>query len=134
MAYQEKDFQTEFNKWWRHNKIHPNAAFELKISHNNRALAFNALAPHQKQSLLTAKHRGVIFKIPDLGNQNPFDCFSIKGSAFVVVKYHARGKREFVMIDIDVWCKEEEQLQRKSLTESRAKEIGEVYELGKIYE
>lgn len=76
----------------------------------------------------------MVFKIPDAGWQNPFDSFILSGSdAIIVVMFRCkeRGQKEFVMIDIEAWLQERKTSERKSLTEERAKEIGNVYVLGK---
>ncbi len=116
MAYKEKDFQTSFTKWVR-NRYNGSAAFELKLGRGN-SLAFSALEEHQKYALLGAAHGQIGYKIPDDGYQHPFDFFTLAHvPAFVVV-------REFFMIDIDAWCEEEKNSDRKSLTMARAREIG----------
>ena len=86
---------------------------------------------HQKDALYGVKHRSLAYKIPDDSrNYKPFDCFFIKNApAYVVVMFYERGQKEFVMIDIDVFLEEERKSKRKSLTEERAKQIGEVCSL-----
>ena len=124
-GFKEKDFQTIFNKWVRHNHT-GSSAFELKVT-PSAALPFDHVQTHQEAALSAAKHSKFIFKIPDAGWQNPFDSFILSGaSAFIVVMFHSkeRGQKEFVMIDIDAWLTERENSTRKSLTEERAKEIG----------
>lgn len=126
----EKDFQTKFNKWVKFAWT-TTAAFELKVS-STSSLPFNHVQPHQEAALVAAKHAKCIFKIPDAGWQNPFDSFILTNAgAFIVVMYHSklRGRKEFVMIDIDVWMKERKSSERKSLTEERAKSIGQVFHL-----
>ena len=120
----EKDFQLKFNKWVKHN-VKGTAVFELKITHG-KSLPFNAVQEHQINALRLAKHSSIHFKIPDSGYaQNPFDSFQIANApAWVVVMFYQRGQKKFYMIDVDVWIKEEETSDRKSLTEERAKEIG----------
>ena len=127
MAYLEKDFQTEFNKYCRYYKF-LTSAFELKCT-KEKSLAFNKVEPHQKANLLLAKNRCLVFKIPDLGNQNPFDSFILNGvPAYIVIMFEAKSKF-FVMIDIDNWVLEEQVSKRKSITKKRAYEIGTVREL-----
>ena len=130
MAYQEKNFQSEFNRWIKYN-FKGSAAFELKIT-KGLSLPFSALKEHQQHSLWAVKHGDLVYKIPDLGFQNPFDCFKLSQlPAFVVVLFYKGPgkKREFVMIDIDMWSQEEKKSARKSLTEDRAREIGITYTL-----
>ena len=122
MSYLEKDFQTDFNKWCKHLFPVP-AAFELKCTKKN-SLSFSAVKSHQESALYAVKHGVFVFKIPDLGNQNPFDSFMFKQSAaFVVIMFNAKSN-DFVLIDIDTWLTEKQSSQRKSLTLERALEIG----------
>ena len=123
----EKDFNTRFNKWLQHNG--KTGAYELKLTKDN-SLPFNALAPHQLANLLNARHARVVFKIPDAGWTNPFDCFCLASTcAFVVVQFWKPRVKHFYLIDIDEWVEEEFCSVRKSLTEERANIIGTKYEL-----
>ncbi len=119
----EKDFQTKFNKWVKHN-FNGTGVFELKITHG-KSIPFNAVQEHQSFALSKAKHSKIIYKIPDGGFQNPFDSFQISGAkAFVVVMFYAPNQKKFYMIDVDDWGKEDLLSSRRSLTEDRAREIG----------
>jgi len=113
----EKDFQRTFNHWLK--AVHKKTGlFELKITKG--ALPFSAVAPHQVEALLNAKHSCLYYKIPDVGYQNPADAFGLCGEeAYVVIKY----PKAWYMIDIDAFLKERDSSSRKSLTEERAKEI-----------
>lgn len=114
-----------FNKWSKYH-LNESAAFELKVSPST-SLSFKAVQPHQEAALLASKHTKCIFKIPDAGWQNPFDSFMLAGAgAYIVIMFSSktRGKKDFVMIDIDAWMKEKESSKRKSLTEERALQIG----------
>lgn len=128
MSFQEKDFQTLFNRWARH-CFKKTAVFELKITKGN-SVPFSDLKEHQENALYCAKNGNIIYKIPDDSiAQKPFDAFSMnKVPAFVVLMFHAK-QSEFIMVDIDVWIKEKETSERKSLTEERAKEIGAIKNL-----
>ena len=122
MAYLEKNFQTDLNKWCKH-FIHGSTAFELKLARSN-SLPFDTVKEHQSDALYHAKHNKIIYKIPDLGTQNPFDSLVLCGvPAYVVVMFNGK-EDDFFMIDIDKWIKEKEISDRKSLTKERAKEIG----------
>lgn len=115
----ERNFQVEFGKWIKEN-MPTSAVFELKSARGS-SLPFLALKEHQEQALLHAKHNKIYFKIPDVGFQNPFDCFVVVAvPAFVVIRY---GSGRFYIIDIDDFVKEKAQSERSSLTEERAKEI-----------
>lgn len=96
--------------------------FELKQTEKD-SIAFNAVADHQKKALMQVKHNVFFFKIPDVGYQNPFDCFCFNNAqAYVVIKY----PDICCMIDIDDWVLEESISDRKSLTSQRAKEIATI--------
>lgn len=117
----EASFNTFFNHWLKE-VWQETGAFELKQS-QTESLPFSALKDHQLQALLHTKHGTFVFKIPDLGVQNPFDAFSLsEEKAFVVVKY----PRFFCLIDIDVWFSESSSSIRRSLTSARAKELSTV--------
>ena len=124
----EKDFQSAFTRWMQYNVSVP-AAFELKLSRGT-SLPFDAVQPHQELALKKTKDRGICYKIPDgTVAQKPFDCFYLKGEAYVVIMFYKRGQKEFFMIDIDVWLREKQVSKtdpeaRKSLTLARAYEIG----------
>lgn len=124
----EKDFQIKFSKWIKYH-LKESCAFELKLTKEN-SLQFSRLEEHQEISLLAAKNNQLCFKPPDTGYQNPCDMMCIKnGGGYVVVQFYKKGNKEFFMIDIDVWIKEREMSDRKSITEDRARDIGIVCEL-----
>lgn len=130
MPYLERNFQTDFNKWAKH-LFKRTAVFELKISKTD-VISFTDVKEHQVNALLAAKHANFVFKIPDGGWQNPFDCFSMcKVPAYVVIMFRAQTKnqKEFFLIDIDDWVKEKATSARKSLTEARARQIAQTFEL-----
>lgn len=136
MAYLEKNFQTDWGKWWK-NRFKKTGAFELKIS-DGKSLPFNAVEEHQENSMYVAKHGEFLYKPPDnTGYQNPLDSICIyRGLGMLVVMFHAqeRNQKKFVMIDIDAWLKEKNKAKadpklRKSLTLERALEIGKAYSL-----
>lgn len=122
MSFQEKDFQTIFNKWCKH-FINSTAVFELKITRGG-SLSFDSVKDHQSSALYAAVKNKVVWKIPDAGYQNPFDSFVITGaSAFVVIMFHAKHDN-FYIIPIEKWLHEADNSSRKSITEEKAKEIG----------
>jgi len=119
----EKDFQSHFSKWLQYEFPTKSAAFELKLC-KGKSMPFSAVQDHQLAALKAVKSKGIIYKIPDTGFQNPFDCFKLKSNySFVVIMYYKRGQKEFFMIDIDAFISEKMTSKRKSLTEKRAKEI-----------
>ena len=120
----EADFQTKFSKWAKYN-IKYSGAFELKLTKTS-SIPFSSVADHQILNLKIAKHSNLVYKIMDVGlAQKPFDCFTLSNvQAYVVLMFYKRGQKEFFMIDIDDFIKEKETSDRKSLLESRAREIG----------
>lgn len=115
----EKNFQVKFGHWVKEN-FHETAAFELK-SVKSSSCPFNAVQDHQIEALLHAKHKLLYHKIPDVGFQNPFDCFIlVKCSSFIVIRY---GSGNWYMIDIDAFINERDSSLRKSLTEERAQKL-----------
>lgn len=117
----EANFQTTFNHYLK--SVHKKTgAFELKQTKTN-SIAFDLVVPHQEQALLNVKNGTFVYKIPDMGFQNPFDCFCmVNEDAFVVIKY----PDFFCMIDINDWVQEKKISDRKSLTSTRAKEIATI--------
>lgn len=124
MAYHEKDFQRDFNKWAKH-VLKSNMACELKVT-KGKSLPFDRLEEHQRHALLVAKHKALSYKISDDSiGQKPFDAFVMSEvPATVVILFNSDEQRkEFFMCDIDVFLSEEESSDRKSLTRDRASEI-----------
>ena len=114
----ERDFQSTFNNWLKQ-VYKKTAAFELKITHTD-SLPFNSVKDHQIAALEAAKWGVLVYKIPDVGYQNPFDCFSLVNvPAFVVIKYASF----FCLIDVETFTLERDRSKRKSLTSARAKEL-----------
>lgn len=108
----------------------PSCALEIKFTRTG-SIPFKAVVEHQRQGLLHAKTGSVVFKIPDLGLQNPFDAFVLRNTeAWVVaVYYEPRRPKIAVFVDIEAWITEESWSERKSLTLERAQAIGKLYEL-----
>lgn len=124
-----------FNTWVALNPAQCSTAWELKIC-KGPSIAFNHVADHQIKALRQVKGRGVYHKIQDMpfiqsaGSKmrftkpKPFDCFYVKGEAYVVILfYEPRVSKVMCFIDIDVWVKERDASERKSLTLIRAREI-----------
>ena len=119
----EASFQTAFTRWAKYN-LPCSTACELKLEKGN-SLPFSAVKEHQIRNLLIVKHGGFGYKIPDVGyGQKPFDFFTLKGDAYIVIMFYKKGQKEFVMIDVETFVTESERSERRSLTEERAKEIG----------
>ena len=110
---------TKFRKWIKKNPL-ISAPIEIKLTTKD-SIPFSAVAEHQLDALLACKSdKGFLWKIPDFGFTNPFDCLYYRNSpAFIVIKY---PKGHFV-IDVETFVLEKERSKRKSLTYARAKEI-----------
>lgn len=118
MKKSEANFNTYFNKWLKA-VYKQTAAFELKQT-KTTSIPFSSVVPHQVQALSQVRNGTFVWKIPDCGFQNPFDCFSmVRMDAFVVIKY----PDFFCLIDINDWTQEDKIAERRSLTASRAREI-----------
>lgn len=114
----EKKFQTIFGHWIKKNMKGISAVFELKSSKTN-SLSFSLVKPHQIAGLYHAKHGNIYIKLPDgLGLEWPFDCFTITGQAYVVIRF---GNGEWHAIDLDVFVEESRISPRRSLTVERAR-------------
>jgi len=121
MAKLEAKFNTRFNKWLKENPIV--GAFELKQT--DLSFPYSHLAEHQELALLNVKKNTLIFKIPDLGYQNPFDCFCFhKNEAYVVILF--QRSKKFYMIDIEVFVNHRNNSDRKSMTEEEASQIAKI--------
>lgn len=131
----ESNIQTIFGQYIRNKKPLVSAVFELKLS-KGTSIPFNVLKDHQIESLLAARKEGFYYKLPDppifenmatrFNIKRPFDCMFLTGiEAFVVIMfYKVRQPKKFIFIPIRTFLDEKEKSDRKSLTESRAKEIG----------
>ena len=116
----EAKFNTIFNKWLK--QARRTGLYELKQTTGN-SIPFASVVPHQVDALYNVKHSTLVYKIPDVGYQNPADCFSLsEQEACVVLKFPGA----FYLIDIDTWIHESEYSERKSITHMRAKELSTV--------
>lgn len=123
---QESDFQSSFSRWKAVN-LRKTCCEELKLCKRDR-FPLSAIEPHQMANLTNAKHGFVQHKIPDLGNQNPFDSFSLfEVPAYLVITfYKPRKKKIFYMIDIDTLQGTlDDHPEYKSLTEADCQKIAE---------
>lgn len=71
--------------------------------------------------------KGYIWKIPDFGGKNPFDCFFYRNSpAYIIFAYPKTKKKKtnnWYMFTLTTYLHEKKTSTRKSLTEQRASEI-----------
>ncbi len=111
-------------------------AFELKIEKSKR-FTFTNVKDHQIANLKSVKNGGCYHKISDspifngmrsrFTVQKPFDCFILKGNAFVVICwYKERTKKELHFIDIDDFVEKKETSKMKSMTYEESKEISKL--------
>lgn len=96
----EKDLQVGFRSWLKAN-WKKSSAFELKIC-KGKSFALSNIESHQVSNLRLVNNELFFWKIPDLGVQNPFDCFTLyKESAYVVIFYYQpRKPKNFYAINI----------------------------------
>lgn len=116
----EANFQTTFNHWLK-NVYKKTAAFELKQCETS--LPYSAVVEHQRQALLQVRHGTLVYKIPDVGFQNPFDCVCItEMPAYVVIKF----KKGVCIIPIDTFLLAEQRSKRKSITYEEASKLSTI--------
>lgn len=117
----EAKHQTRFNHWAKE-VYKKNAVFELKQT-TGSSIPFDALQPHQELALLAVNDSTFVWKIPDLGYQNPFDSFCLtKLPAYVVLCF----PESIELIPIQGFILERERSKRKSITYERAKAISTI--------
>ena len=116
---------TLFLKWSKA-RMHETFAFEAKIC-KEPSLPFDAVKEHQANALYRVKHGYFNYKISDTGyDQKPYDGYQmVMQNAYVVIFWWQKpGDKRMSIIPIDMWLQEKEQSDRKSITYSRACEIG----------
>jgi len=125
MIKREAWLQTRWNKYLLNRWEEPSGPFELKVT-LEKSWAFDLIKPHQLNYLYQSKHGRSAYKIADDSiGYKPCDCiFYNKAPAYMVIMFYTRGCDTVYVIDIDVLLLEIENSPRKSLTESRAQEIG----------
>lgn len=138
----EKDMQKIFKTHLDKNPIKATELYELKICKMN-AMPFSSVQEHQIAALLQAHNGNLYHKIQDnpvswgqgtfmrFTKKKPFDCLVLAHVAsFVVIWYYRpREKKYFIKVPIEAFILEMKNSTRKSLTEARAREIGEVVEI-----
>ena len=106
------DLQKWIKKYWD-----MTAVFEVKVS-REKSLPYSAVKPHQVRALKTAGNK-FIYKIPDLGGQNPCDLVTItEAPGYVVIFFYKPYKPKiFYMIEISQFEYLKATSKRKSITE-----------------
>lgn len=134
----EKNMQTFFKSYLEKNPPVETEVYELKIC-KGTAFPFDNVQPHQVAALLEASTGTFYHKIQDspvswgadtkvrFTKKKPFDCIMLKRvPAYVVLWFYHKGqKKVFIKIAIQDFIQEKNESTRKSLTESRALNIGE---------
>lgn len=117
MKKREADFGLTFRAWLRANPRH-SCAFELKQT-SAPSLPFSALDEHQALYLLAIKgNKGTLVRVQ--GTAGEPDYLYVRSMPACVV---AKIGKEFHIIDIERWLREQKECKRKSLTGTRAREI-----------
>ena len=96
----ERDLQCLFRNWLKAN-WKQSSAFELKICKTDR-FNLKCIAEHQLANLELANNGLFFYKLPDLGLQNPFDCFTLfqEEGYIVLFFYKPRKPKVFYIIPI----------------------------------
>lgn len=116
----EAKFNTTFNHWLKH-VYKKTAVFELKQC--DTSLPFSAVVEHQRQALLNTRHGTLVYKIPDVGFQNPYDVVCLTEiPSYVVIKFTLG----VCIIPIDTFLLAEKRSKRKSITYSEAIKLSTV--------
>lgn len=104
--------------WIEKNPYHT-ATFEMKYAHANNSLPFSEVKEKQiSYALAVRSDRGVLVRNRD-GEGLPDYTYLRAEPSYIVVKF----KKSFCLIDPETWQLEIKRSKRRSLTESRAKEI-----------
>lgn len=129
MIRREAQFATKFSHWAKANwpvETKP-AYFEYKVSLSS-SLPFSEVSEKQYFNLQIKKF---YFKFSDYDRMGtPLDAVFFCGQGYVVIQYYRPRNKEFFIIPIQTFLKEKDSSARKSLTEERAREIGQAYFLG----
>ena len=119
----EKSYYAPITKYYTATATN-NIAWEAKFTRTGR-IPFTCLAPHQEERLLEAE-RVLGGKIPDVGmSKKWFDGLVLyKATALFIAIYYAPRATEIYEIPIRKFLKEKYYNKEKSLSKSRASEIG----------
>lgn len=125
----EQKFTSEWQKWARNNQdkgMLPNAfVWEVKVSTEDKPIAFSAVKDHQIRSLEIAKWYTFVYKLSDISRlEMPADGIFIRRMAGLLIFHWVRkGNKKFYLIDVDRFTQYRDSSKRKSLTESEAESI-----------
>jgi penicillin-binding protein-related factor A (putative recombinase) len=125
MQRRESTFATEFSKWQKYNWPADKPAYwEFKVS-RTKSLPFSEVSDKQKTNLQLKR---LYHKFSDYDRMGtPFDAVSFAGKGYVVIQFWRPRNKEFFIIPVDKWVQEVDNSQsnKKSITEERAREIGQ---------
>lgn len=124
MQRREAEFAVKFSKWFKHKWPEDKPAyFEFKCC-RSMALPFSAVSMKQLVNLEISKF---YYKFSDFDRMGtPFDAVGFCGKGYIVIQYWKPRNKEFIIIPIDIFLEEKQSSSRKSLTEKRARELGQV--------
>ena len=127
MNHREAQLTTSLKKYLQHNNIYKSFACEVKQS-PTKLLNYKQNIKdrwHQLAALQLAKHRRLIFKIPDTSlSQLPFDLFCLEGvPAFYAFSFQYPKDKTVFFVDVDVMERELLLTTKKSLSIERAREL-----------
>jgi hypothetical protein len=130
----ESEIQTKFGTYLEEIKPNETIAYELKFIDlsKKKSLPFSRTPLHQKEGLKAVEDAGLYWKIPDMAAmngfsaENPFDCFYMKGKAYLVPCFYVPYKRKTCyLIRINDYLQMEEEADRKSFTEEMCRNCTE---------
>jgi len=122
----EKNIQTLFSKWMQTEgiQVFDSVAVELKLV-KGKSFAFNRMPDHQIEALKQVAGKGHHYKIQDMAaisgyaNPKPYDCYTLKGEAFIGICFYVPRKRKTLyLIKVQDFIGMKINADRKSATES----------------
>lgn len=115
----EAKFGLKFRKWLDE---HPmmSCTFEMKDTRGSTSLPFSEVGQEQRMhGLRTGSDKGNLIRIQTGTPGAPDYAYYRKAPAFIVIRY----PKSFQIISVETFMHEEKRSKRRSLLESRAKEI-----------
>ena len=126
MNRRESQFALKFSHWAKHNwpaDLKP-AYFEYKVARTS-SLPFSEVSDKQYANLQIKKFYHKFSDFDRMGT--PMDSIMFCGKGYVVIQYYRPRNKEFFILPIEIFLKEKDSLNRKSLTEERARELSGSY-------
>lgn len=114
----EADFGLVFRHWIEKSPYRT-ATFEMKYARSNNSIAFSEVTEKQiAYALAVRSDKGVLIRNVDKDGIPDYTYLRSEPS-YICVKF----KKSFCLIDPETWVLESKRSKRRSLTESRAKDI-----------